>query len=66
MSCFIFPMPLRLRRGCVEDCGLDPDVTAIKICLYRTATNSRSGEALINALHNGKRVVAVVELAAIR
>ncbi len=48
----------------LKTAALDPDVTAIKICLYRTATNSRIGEALINALHNGKRVVAVVELAA--
>ena len=39
-------------------------MTSIKICLYRTAKNSRVVEALINALHNGKRVTAVVELAA--
>ena len=48
----------------LKTAALDPDVSAIKICLYRTATNSRVAEALINALHNGKRVVAVVELAA--
>ncbi len=48
----------------LKTAALDPDVTAIKICLYRTADNSRVAEALINALHNRKRVTAVVELAA--
>jgi len=48
----------------LKTAALDPDVTSIKICLYRTAKNSRVAEALINALHNGKRVTAVVELAA--
>ena len=48
----------------LKTAALDPAVTAIKICLYRTAKNSRVVEALINALHNGKRVTAVVELAA--
>lgn len=48
----------------LKTAALDPDVVAIKICLYRTAKNSRIAEALINALHNGKRVTAVVELAA--
>ena len=48
----------------LKTAALDPEVSAIKICLYRTAKNSRIGEALINALHNGKRVTAVVELAA--
>ena len=48
----------------LKTAALDPAVTAIKICLYRTAKNSRIAEALINAIHNGKRVTAVVELAA--
>ena len=48
----------------LKTAALDPDVSTIKICLYRTANNSRVAEALINALHNGKRVTAVVELAA--
>ena len=48
----------------LKTAALDPAVTAIKICLYRTAKNSRVAEALINAIHNGKRVTAVVELAA--
>ncbi|MBM13141.1 MAG: polyphosphate kinase 1 [Halieaceae bacterium] len=48
----------------LKTAALDPSVSSIKICLYRTANNSRIAEALINALHNGKRVTAVVELAA--
>ena len=48
----------------LKTAALDPSVSSIKICLYRTADNSRIAEALINALHNGKRVTAVVELAA--
>jgi polyphosphate kinase len=44
--------------------ALDPQVTDIKICLYRVARDSRIFDALLNAVHNGKRVLAVVELAA--
>jgi polyphosphate kinase len=44
--------------------ALDPSVTQIKICLYRVARNSRVCDALVNAVHNGKRVLAVVELQA--
>ncbi len=48
----------------LKTAALDPYVTTIKICLYRIAKVSRVAEALINARHNGKRVTAVVELAA--
>jgi polyphosphate kinase len=48
----------------LKTAALDPDVTAIKICLYRVAKNSRVIDALVNAVDNGKRVLAVVELAA--
>jgi polyphosphate kinase len=48
----------------VKTAALDPDVTQIKICLYRVAKNSRICDALINAVQNGKRVLAVVELQA--
>ena len=48
----------------LKTAALDPDVTAIKICLYRVANNSRVIDALVNAVQNGKRVLAVVELAA--
>ncbi len=48
----------------LKTAALDPHVTDIKICLYRVARNSRVIDALVNAVHNGKRVLAVVELAA--
>ncbi len=48
----------------VKTAALDPHVTQIKICLYRVAKNSRICDALINAVQNGKRVLAVVELQA--
>ncbi len=48
----------------VKTAALDPDVTQIKICLYRVAKKSRICDALINAVQNGKRVLAIVELQA--
>jgi polyphosphate kinase len=48
----------------LKTAALDPQVVAIKICLYRVARDSRVIDALVNAVHNGKRVLAVVELAA--
>ncbi len=48
----------------LKTAALDPHVTDIKICLYRVARDSRVIDALVNAVANGKRVLAVVELAA--
>lgn len=48
----------------LKTAALDPQVKSIKICLYRVARDSRVIDALVNAVHNGKRVLAVVELAA--
>ncbi len=48
----------------LKTAALDPGVTSIKICLYRVAKISRVIDALVNAVQNGKRVLAVVELAA--
>ncbi len=48
----------------LKTAAVDPDVLSIKICLYRVARDSRVVDALINAINNGKRVLAVVELAA--
>jgi polyphosphate kinase len=48
----------------LKTAALDPLVSDIKICLYRVARDSRVIDALVNAVHNGKRVMAVVELAA--
>jgi polyphosphate kinase len=48
----------------LKTAALDPEVKSIRICLYRVAGNSRVCDALVNAVHNGKRVLAVVELQA--
>ena len=48
----------------LKTAALDPQVTYIRICLYRVAGDSRVCDALINAVQNGKRVLAVVELQA--
>jgi polyphosphate kinase len=47
----------------LKTAAMDPQVENIRICLYRVA-ESRVVDALLNAVHNGKRVLAVVELAA--
>jgi polyphosphate kinase len=48
----------------LKTAALDPNVSKIKICLYRVAKDSRVIDALVNAVQNGKQVLAVVELAA--
>jgi polyphosphate kinase len=48
----------------LKTAAMDPQVDAISICLYRVAGESRVVDALINAAQNGKKVTAVVELAA--
>ncbi|AOS95832.1 Polyphosphate kinase [Microbulbifer aggregans] len=44
--------------------AIDPKVREIRINLYRVAKNSRVVAALVNAVRNNKKVVAVVELQA--
>ena len=48
----------------LDEASLDPDVSSIKITLYRLASNSRVIESLCQAAENGKEVLVLVELRA--
>lgn len=48
----------------IEESSKDEKVKSIKILLYRTSTNSKIINALVEAAHAGKHVVVVVELKA--
>ncbi|MBN2682789.1 MAG: polyphosphate kinase 1 [Bacteroidales bacterium] len=48
----------------LREAAIDPKVQTIKITLYRLAKNSTVINALINAVKNGKTVIAIVELQA--
>jgi polyphosphate kinase len=48
----------------LREAALDPEVTSIKITLYRLAKNSRIISSLINAAKNGKKVTVQIELQA--
>lgn len=48
----------------LREASMDPKVISIRITLYRVAANSNIINALINAVRNGKKVTAVVELQA--
>lgn len=48
----------------LQEASIDPRVHSISITLYRLAESSRIANALINAIKNGKKVTAVVELQA--
>ncbi|MEO8193719.1 MAG: polyphosphate kinase 1 [Gemmatimonadales bacterium] len=48
----------------LREASRDPEVTTLKITLYRIGNSSRIAEALIEAALNGKKVVAFVELKA--
>jgi polyphosphate kinase len=48
----------------LREAAIDPDVTTIKITLYRVAKKSNIVKALINAIKNGKKIIVVMELQA--
>jgi polyphosphate kinase len=48
----------------IESAAQDPDVVAIKICLYRTGKNSPIPQSLIEASKSGKQVTVLIELKA--
>lgn len=48
----------------LREASIDPNVSSIKITLYRASTNSSIVNALINAARNGKSVFVVLELQA--
>ncbi len=48
----------------LRDAAIDPDVTAIKITLYRIGNSSGIADALVHAAKSGKKVVVFVELKA--
>lgn len=48
----------------LEEAAADPDVTSIKMTLYRVAKNSKIIKALCTAAENGKDIVVLVELRA--
>ncbi len=48
----------------LTEASIDPDVSEIKMTLYRAATNSAIVDSLIAAAHNYKRVTVFIELKA--
>lgn len=48
----------------LKEASVDPKVLAIKVTLYRTGSESRIIQYLVDAAHNGKQVAVVVELMA--
>jgi len=48
----------------LEEAATDPEVRAVKMTVYRTSSESRAVEHLIEAARNGKQVAVVMELKA--
>jgi len=48
----------------LREASRDPKVRAIKMCLYRTSSDTKAIQYLVDAARNGKQVAVVVELKA--
>jgi len=57
-------MPYSIVTDFLKEAVEDPDVLAIKMCLYRTGANSPIPPLLIEASERGKQVTVLVELKA--
>lgn len=57
-------MPYNIVTDFIKEAAADPDVLAIKICLYRTGADSPIPPILIEASERGKQVTVLIELKA--
>ena len=57
-------MPYSIVTNFIKEAAEDPQVLAIKMCLYRTGANSPIPPLLIEAAERGKQVTVLVELKA--
>jgi polyphosphate kinase len=57
-------MPYSIVTDFIREAVEDPDVLAIKMCLYRTGSNSPIPPLLIDASERGKQVTVLIELKA--
>lgn len=57
-------MPYSIVTDFIEESAKDPDVLAIKMCLYRVGANSPIVPLLIEASERGKQVTVLIELKA--
>lgn len=56
--------PYSIITDLIEEAANDPDVLAIKMCLYRIGSNSSIAPLLIKASEKGKQVTALIEIKA--
>ncbi len=57
-------MPYSIVTDLIREAADDPDVLAIKMCLYRIGSDSPIAPLLIKASENGKQVTALIEIKA--
>lgn len=57
-------MPYSIITDFLREAAQDPDVLAIKMCLYRIGADSPIAPALIEASESGKQVTALIEIKA--